>query len=174
MILALVLLAGCRSTQPEVRVGPGADLTRYRRIGILPFSEPHGKGGKAAELVEQAFRGMGFGTVSPSQMGPVFDSLRVERGAELGLEQLMTLRQATQAEALVFGSTAPVKKGGKPRFSILVIDGQSGDLVAKGERDVLSDERGGLEATVDAVMDAIRDKLLSERKEPMMEKLEDP
>lgn len=166
--------AGCRSSGPVVKVGPGGDLARYRRIGILPFSEPGGNGLGPAESVEKAIRALGIATVDAGQMGPVFDALRVERGAELGLEQLMTLRQATAAEALVFGSVAPVKKRGPAHLLILVIDGQSGDLVARGEQDIPPQEKGGLESAVEAVVDAIREEIVKQRREPTMEQLEEP
>lgn len=168
------LSVGCRSTGPVVKVGPGGDLARYRRIGILPFTEPGGNGLGPAELVEKAIRALGIATVDAGQMGPVFDALRVERGAELGLEQLMKLRQATQAEALVFGSVAPVKKRGKAHLLILVIDGQSGDLVARGEQDIPSEDKGGLEAAIETVVDAIRDEIVTQRREPTMEPMEEP
>ncbi|MBI4347252.1 MAG: hypothetical protein HY553_10380 [Elusimicrobia bacterium] len=173
-VVFLGLAAGCRSSPRDVKVGEGADLGRYRRIGVLPFQGPKVEAREAARFVEELLRREGYATVAPEQMGPVFDSLRLQPGDELSLTNLMTLREQTRAEALVFGSLAPAKKRGGSRLAVLIIDGQSGELVVRGERDVPPKEKGGLQGAVEALLDSIREAMAKTSKEPSIESLEEP
>lgn len=160
LLAAALLLAACGAHGPEVKVAPGADLLRYRRVGVLPLSVAQGDGKQQARYLEEALGRLGLSVVDAVRMSEVFDSLRLKRGEELSLHQLVDIRSATQAEAMVTGAIEPAKsKKRRPRLVVLMIDGQSGDLVGRASLEIPPDELGGLPGACDAALSLIRQEI---------------
>lgn len=161
MILAAALLAtACGAHKPEVKVAPGADLLRYRRVGVLPFRSSESDGRVAARYMEEALGRLGMSVVDAGQMDRVFQALRLKPGEELSLHQLMEVRSATQAEAMVFGAIEPPKsKKRRPRLRVLVMDGQSGELVGQAILEIPADEEGGMAGAADGALSLIRGEI---------------
>lgn len=161
IVLALALLVtACNAHKPEVKVAPGADLLRYRRIGVLPFRSADNDGRLASRHMEEALGRLGISVVDAGQMDRVFQSLRLKPGEELSLHQLTDIRAATQAEAMVFGTIEPAKsKKRRPRLRVLVMDGQSGDLVGQAILEIPADEQGGMAGAADGALSLIRGEI---------------
>lgn len=102
------------------------DVGRYRRFGVLPFTDPGGRGAKIAEAVSKGLVAGGVDAVDGAQLETVFKSLKLDRtGSSLDMHSVSEVRRLTLAEALVFGALD--SRGGE--ISVIVIETELGEPV---------------------------------------------
>lgn len=120
MRIALALLAAlaCACSAPApIHLEPG----RYKRVGVVPFSDDRGLGAAYAAEVARGLWEEGFDVVGADQMGLVFGELGINGSDPLGMHDMAEIRRRTRTDALIFGSVScPTPSGG--RAQVLMLD----------------------------------------------------
>jgi hypothetical protein len=125
--VAAALLGACAAGGREraaVEVAPWADPGSYRRIGVLPFTEPGGRGRHLAEIVSAKLREQGRQTSDVAALEKSFGAIKPD---SLGftMTQLEDLKRETGAQAILFGEV------GAESLSLILLDLQSGEEALK-------------------------------------------
>lgn len=152
-LLALVPLLALAACAPRSRVAltPGMDVARYRHFGVLPFTDPSGRGGQVADALSRALVAQGVNAVDQGQLQAVFKQLKVERSQSgLDLHTLYEIRRLTFAEALVFGAL----DSGWKEASVIVIETQGGEPVLNARLKARYGRFEGVEEVVAMVLKA--------------------
>lgn len=124
-LAAGLALAAC-APRSQIGVHPGMDIGRYRRFGILPLTDPAGRGEKIADLVARGLVAGGVDAVDGRQLEAVFKSLKLDRSQSgLDMHSVAEIRRLTFAEALVFGA---LDSRGQ-EASVIVIETELGEPV---------------------------------------------
>lgn len=131
--LAAALLSGCATDDNKIESDPWLDASRYHRIGVLPFTDPlkHGRG--IAEKVVQGLGLINVNSVDMTLLEDTFTKLNLDRSGALSLNSLVEVRQATLADAILFGAVHS-DSSGKPRWkglSLILLDAQTGDVLVE-------------------------------------------
>lgn len=145
------LCCGCAS-EMRIEQDPWMSLGRYRRVGVLPFSDSQGRGRELAERVGRGLARLGYDPVDLAQLESVFARIRIDYSSGLSLQSLADVRRATLAEALVFGSVDSEFK----EVSLVAVETERGELIFKAKARAPRGRpfRSGGEA-VDAVLQAL-------------------
>lgn len=142
------LLAAC-AARSKVAFEPGMDLGRFKRIGVLPFTDPRGQGRKIAVEVERGLLERGFDSVDLQRLESVFKGLKLDYSAGLSLHALADIKSRTMAEALLFGSIDSRWQ----EASLILIETDMGEVVFKAK---LKPRRGkSFERPEDAAREAL-------------------
>lgn len=141
-------LASCAG-RSKVAFEPGMDLGRFKRIGVLPFTDPRGQGRKIAAAVGQGLLARGFEAVDLARMEGVFKSLKLDYSAGLSLHAMADVRSRTMAEALLFGAMDARWR----EASLILIETEMGEVVFRAK---LRPRRGkSFERPEDAAREAL-------------------
>lgn len=125
LALLAAALAACDPGGTKVEHGTGMDLARFRRVGVLPFTDSRGQGWLVAAKLAQGLSRLDYNPVDLRQMESVFKSLKLEYSSGLSIQSLAEIHHVTLAEALVFGSIDSEWSEAR----ILMIDTEIGEVI---------------------------------------------
>lgn len=114
---------GCSGPRHEITYH--MDPARFRLYGVLPFTDSRGQGRALAEKVARGLVLGGVNAVDLQQLETVFRGLKLDYSSALSLHSLADVRQATLAEALVFGSLDSRWKEAR----VIIIETELGEIV---------------------------------------------
>lgn len=121
---------------------------RYRRLAVLPFTDPRGQGPLIAAKLNKGLFERGFATVDLHQIDSLFKNLKLDFSGGLGLNTVTEIRQATLAEALLFGSVDSDWR----QASLIMIETEYGDVVFNAK---IRPRRGGAFSTPDQIAEEV-------------------
>ncbi len=127
VLLCALYTAACAARGREraaLEVAPWADPAGYRRIGVLPFTEPSGRGRYLAEKVAATLRESGRETTDVAAAERVFGAIGPD-SLGLTMTQLEDLKRETGAQALLFGEV------GQESLSLILLDLRLGEEALK-------------------------------------------
>ena len=127
VLAAALALSACGAARPQVKIEPDASMSRYHRVGVLPFSDPGGRGHAFAEAMSTGLFRMGFDPVNVNQLETVFRGLRMDPDSGLSIQDLHELKRLTYADALFFGTV----DSGRKEVQLLMLDGSTGEVVLR-------------------------------------------
>jgi len=145
-LLIALLAAACAGGPVKTEITDAADPLRYRRVGVLPFSDTLGGGRRLAELLGRGLFRLGFDVSDMSSIETVFARLDMDYSGGLSLQDLADIRRTTYVDAIIFGTvdSAPASADAPPRLrkvALIMLDAENGDIVLrtdyvpKGSRD---------------------------------------
>lgn len=146
---ALAFPLSCCAGRSKVAFEPGMDLGRFKRIGVLPFTDPRGQGRKIAAELGRGLLDRGFDSVDLRQLESVFKGLKLDYSTGLSLHALADIKSRTMAEALLFGSIDSRWQ----EASLILIETDMGEVVLRAK---LKPRRGkSFERPEDAAREAL-------------------
>ena len=105
-LAAALLVCGCG---PKTQIVPEDAVTfrSYRRIGVLAFGDPTGRGQKIADAMDARFQKAFFDVVDQKAVAEVLAQYKPDRDQGLGVEALEEIRRKTGIDALIIGRMVP-------------------------------------------------------------------
>lgn len=123
--LAILILASACKPSIKIESDPYLDGSRIQSVGVMPFLDEKGRGRPAAEKVAAGLPTMGIEATDMSRLEKTFDELKLDRGGRLTIWSLNEVRQATGADALLFGSFR------KDTLALLLVETHTGDVLVR-------------------------------------------
>lgn len=126
-LLLVVLFVGCAQNRTTVQSENGVDFGRYRRIGVLPFTDRRGQGERIAAAVETGLRGLNFEVADSKVLEKILSNHNPDAFFGIDLDTLEQIRTKTSTDAIIFGAMAPDWH----QATIALIDMEQGDTVLR-------------------------------------------
>jgi len=126
LLLAAVLL-GCAHPGTKFERRDDVDFSRYRRIGVAPFTDSRGQGRRIAEGINRGLPRLMYEPADMKALEKILAEHKPDRELGLSLEALVLIRSQTSADALIFGSMAPDWSAAK----VSLVETEMGDQILR-------------------------------------------
>ena len=128
LVLAAALL-GCGAPKgTHVERAEGASLAGLRRLGVLPFADPRGKGREIAKAITGGLAPLLYEPADGALVEKTLNAHKSDNESGLGLESLELLRHEAGADAIVMGRMLPDWSAA----TISIYETELGDPVLRG------------------------------------------
>ena len=104
LFLPFFFVFGCAHPRTKIDYGPGMAFSSYRRVAVLPFSDPKGRGALIAEKIIAGLQRAGFECPSVAKVSAVLSGQRPDPDFGLGITALTDLQARLGVKAVVIGA----------------------------------------------------------------------
>lgn len=107
ILFLLPAFMGCSSSGTRVETAEDVDVGSYRRLAVLPFTDPRGQGRAIADAVKAGLPQIMYENADAAAVAKILARVKSDPGEGPSLEALELIRGQTSAEAIMTGRMAP-------------------------------------------------------------------
>ena len=127
LLLAAGLCAGCAHSRNRVEWDDSTDYSHIHRVGVVPFTDPSGKGKQISDAINAGLPRLMFEQADAKALQKILENHPPSKDNGVGLEALEIIRRDTAADAIVLGTMAPDWSA----FQLNMVETEMGSVVLR-------------------------------------------